>query len=62
MYNIVGASNAAHVKAAEAQDRAIRMMVLHLRLDHKMKKTDIASRVGIKLREVSDILLDAGEW
>jgi DNA-binding transcriptional regulator LsrR (DeoR family) len=56
LYNLHGASASARYAAEDAQTLALELMVKHLRFEHGMTNQDIAKRLGLKAKQVKNIL------
>ena len=52
LYNLAAAANS----AKSAETLALRMMIVHLRVEHNMALHDIAKRCGIKMKQVKSVL------
>jgi hypothetical protein len=56
LYNLHTSINASRVADTHLRDLIIILEVKHLRYEHNMTMKDIAARIGIKMKEVKEIL------
>jgi len=56
-YNLhASGARAGHRAQEKAQQFALELMVVHLRLDHNMKMVDIHHRLSVPMKDIKNIL------